>query len=275
MTNHIKRIRPLKCRSVWLSDIHLGYRGCKAEFLLDFLRTVECDYIYLVGDIFDIWYLKRKGFYWPQSHNNVIRTILGKAKHNTRVIYIPGNHDEMFREYNGLKFGNVEIHNKYIHTTVDGRKLLMMHGDEFDSAVRCNRLIGFVGDVAYDALLYINRYLNIFRRKLGFPYWSLASFVKSRVKNAMNAVEKFEAAVSHEAHRAKVDGLVCGHIHHAQMREIGDILYCNDGDWVENCTTMIEHRDGSLELLRWHESITSLATIPARTSSSVKQRKIA
>jgi UDP-2,3-diacylglucosamine pyrophosphatase LpxH len=260
----ITRISPLKCRTVWLSDIHLGYRGCKADFLLDFLKNVECDYIYLVGDIFDLWAMKQKGFYWPQSHNNVIRTILGKAKHGTKIIYIPGNHDEIFREYDGLKFGNVEIHNKYIHDTVDGRKLLMMHGDEFDSAVRCNRLISFIGDKGYDFLLYINRYLYAFRRMIGSPYWSFSSYIKSKVKNAMDAISKFEAAVAHEVKHSDVDGLICGHIHHAQIKEIDGVLYCNDGDWVENCTTIVEHQDGTLELLRWHEDVTSLAVHPPK-----------
>ncbi len=268
----ITRIPPLNCRTVWLSDIHLGYRGCKADFLLDFLRRVECDTIYLVGDIIDVWYLTRKGFYWPQSHNNVIRTILGKAKHNTKVIYIPGNHDEVFREYDGLNFGNVEIHNKYIHHTADGKKLLMMHGDEFDSAVHCNRLISFIGDKGYDFLLYINRYLYAFRRKMGFPYWSFASYIKSKVKNAMDAVSKFEAAVAHEAKHAQVDGLVCGHIHHAQIKDINGILYCNDGDWVENCTTMIEHHDGTLELLRWRENVTSLAVFPSANKLAAENK---
>lgn len=270
--NEITHIRPLNCRTVWLSDIHLGYRGCKAEFLLDFLRNVECETIYLVGDIIDIWYLKRKGFFWPQLHNDVIRTILGKAKHNTKVIYIPGNHDEMFREYNGLQFGNVEIYNQYIHYTADGRKLLMMHGDEFDGAVQYNRLISFIGDKAYDFLLYINRHLYVFRRKFGFPYWSFASYIKSKIKNAMDAIAKFETAVAHKAKQAQVDGLVCGHIHHAQIKEINDILYCNDGDWVENCTTLIEHHDGTLELLRWHESVTSLAIYPPKNNIKAENK---
>lgn len=269
--NDVTRIRPLNCRTVWLSDIHLGYRGCKADFLLDFLRHVECEYIFLVGDIIDVWYLKRKGLFWPQSHNNVIRTLLGKAKHNTKVIYIPGNHDEVLREYDGQVFGNVEIHNKYIHHTIDGRKLLMIHGDEFDNVVHCNRILSFIGDKSYDMLLYINRYLYSLRRKLGFPYWSFATYIKTKVKNAMDAIAKFERAVAHEAHRAGVDGLVCGHIHHAQLKEINDVLYCNDGDWVENCTTMVEHHDGTLELLRWREEITSIAVHPPKHRSVAKK----
>jgi len=272
--SNITRIHPLRCRTVWLSDIHLGFHGCKADSLLDFLKHVECDYIYLVGDIFDVWSLKQKGFYWPQSHNNVIRTILGKAKHNTKVIYIPGNHDDMFRDYDGMTFGNVEIHNKYIHDTVDGRKLLMLHGDEFDGAVQLSRLASFIGDKSYDISLYLNRYLQAFRRLMGFPYWSLSGYLKSKVQNAMDVISKFENAVANEAKNSDVDGVVCGHIHNAQLKEINGILYCNDGDWVENCTTMIEHYDGTLELLRWREKAITLAIHPPK-HNIVNEDKIA
>jgi UDP-2,3-diacylglucosamine pyrophosphatase LpxH len=254
----IHRLRPLRYRTIWLSDIHLGYRGCKAEFLLDFLRSTECENLYLVGDIIDVWSLKRRGLYWPQAHNNVIRTILGKAKHDTKVVYIPGNHDEIFRDYDGFVFGNVEIRNSYIHTTADGRRLLMMHGDEFDSVIRCSRWVGYLGDHAYDFLLYINRWFNLFRRKLGFPYWSISAFLKNKVKNAVNVISNFEHAVAHEAQRNDVDGLVCGHIHHAEINYINGVLYCNDGDWVESCTAMVEHHDGELEILHWSDKTHSL-----------------
>lgn len=275
--SNVTRINPVKCRSIWLSDIHLGYRGCKAEFLLDFLQNVECEYIYLVGDIFDVWSMKQKGFYWPQSHNNVIRTILGKAKHNTKVIYIPGNHDEIFREYDGQVFGNVEIHHKYIHETVDGRKLLMMHGDEFDSAVQLSRLASFIGDKGYDFLLYVNRYLHAFRRMMGRPYWSFSGYIKTRVQNAMEVISKFENAVAHEARHQDVDGLICGHIHYPQLKELNGVIYCNDGDWVENCTTMLEHHDGTLELLRWRENTESLSVMPPMDTrhNTIPKNKIA
>lgn len=274
-------VSPMKTgrfRSVWISDTHLGNRECKAEYLLDFLRNTECEYLYLVGDIIDVWSLKRYGFYWPQSHNNVIRTILGKAKHNTRVIYIPGNHDEVFREYDGMQFGNLEIHNICIHETADGRRLLMMHGDEVDSAIRCSRLLGYLGDRGYDLLLYVNRWLNLLRRKFGAPYWSIATYLKHKVKNAVNAISDFEHAVTHAARKYDVDGLVCGHIHHAEMRQIDDILYCNDGDWVENCTAMVEHMDGSLEILHWSEQVSSMKQAPANTCEDVTDesaRKVA
>ncbi|MGD8743650.1 MAG: UDP-2,3-diacylglucosamine diphosphatase [Granulosicoccaceae bacterium] len=251
-----------KYRSIWLSDIHLGNRGCKADFLLHFLHSVECENLFLVGDIIDMWSMRRKGFYWPQKHNNVVRSILGKSKNGTKVIYIPGNHDEDFREFDGTVFGNVEIHNRYIHVTADNKRLLMLHGDEFDSVIRCSKLVGYLGDTAYDFLLYINRWLNVFRRKLGFPYWSISAYLKHKVKNAVNVISKFEQAVAYEAKRSNVDGLVCGHIHHAEIRHIEGVLYCNDGDWVESCTAMVEHEDGKLEILHWSDEVRSVKEHP-------------
>ncbi|MDZ7662101.1 UDP-2,3-diacylglucosamine diphosphatase [Thiohalophilus sp.] len=260
--NSVHQLRPLRYRSVWLSDIHLGYRGCKAEYLIDFLDSVQCEYLFLVGDIFDLWYMRRKGLYWPQSHNDVMRKILGKAKHGTRVVYIPGNHDEDFRELDGMVFGNISIHNRYIHETADNKRLLILHGDEFDNAIRCSKLVGYLGEKSYDVLLYTNRCLNAFRRRLGFPYWSISTFLKSNVKNAVNVIHDFEQAVANEARRAGVDGLVCGHIHHAEIRQIGEVLYCNDGDWVENCTAMVEHRDGMLEILHWSDVVRPIKQHP-------------
>lgn len=248
--NAIKRLRPFRYRAIWLSDIHLGFKGCKAEYLLDFLSATESDYLYLVGDIIDVWSMKRSMF-WPQEHNNVIRTILGKAKNGTKVVYIPGNHDEMFRDYDGLVFGNVEIHTRFIHTTADGRCLLLLHGDEFDCAVRCGRLMAYLGDKAYSFLLTLNRAVNYVRRRRGFPYFSVAAYLKRKVKNAVTLISDFERAVAHEARKHNVDGLVYGHIHHAEIAKIGGVLYCNDGDWVESCTTLVENPDGSLQLLHW------------------------
>lgn len=261
MTN-ITQLHPLKCRTVWLSDMHLGSPGCKTEFLLDFLTKVECEYLYLVGDIIDISYMKKNGFYWPESHNNVIYEILNKAKKKTKVFYIPGNHDEVFRQYDGFKFGNVEIHNKCIHQTVDGRKLLMMHGDEFDSALNHSALVSFIGDKSNDLLLYVNRYLHAFHSKMGIPYWSYSAFIKRKVKGVVNLTSTIEAAVMDEVKKSEVDGIVCGHQHQAQIKEVNGVLYCNDGDWVESCTAMIEHYDGALELLQWREKVTSLAMHP-------------
>ena len=243
----------LRLRSVFISDVHLGFKGCRAEFLLDFLRRVECEQIYLVGDIIDLWSLQRT-FYWPQAHNDVIRTILGKAKHGTRVVYVPGNHDRAFRDHDGLTLGNVEIRLEAIHETADGRQFLVLHGDEFDSIVRASPLLESVGNHAYAAALRLNRYVNAVRQRLGYPYWSLAAFLKHKVKNAVKYIANFERALAVEARRRGVDGVICGHIHRAEITEIDGILYCNDGDWVESCTTLVEDFAGRLSLLRWTET---------------------
>ena len=243
----------LRLRSVFISDVHLGFKGCRAEFLLDFLRRVECEQIYLVGDIIDLWSLQRS-FYWPQAHNDVIRTILGKAKHGTRVVYVPGNHDRAFRDHDGLTLGNVEIRLEAIHETADGRRFLVLHGDEFDSIVRASPLLESVGNHAYAAALRLNRYVNAVRQRLGYPYWSLAAFLKHKVKNAVKYIANFERALAVEARRRGVDGVICGHIHRAEITEIDGILYCNDGDWVESCTTLVEDFAGRLSLLRWTET---------------------
>ena len=272
--SNTKSTRRLKCRSIWISDTHLGYRGCKTEFLLNFLQNVECEYIYLVGDIIDILHIEQKGLYWPQSHSDVIRTILAKAKNNTKVVYIPGNHDEILRQYHGTIFGNIEMKNECIHTTADGRKLLMMHGDEFDNIVIRNPVVSLIGDKSNNFLLYLNRYLYELHRKMGFPYKSYSAFIKSKVKNAVNVMAKFQTAIVEKAKHSNVDGIVCGHQHHAQIKEINGILYCNDGDWVENCTAMVEHHDGTLELLRWREEVTSLALHPPQYSD-VPEVKVA
>jgi UDP-2,3-diacylglucosamine pyrophosphatase LpxH len=243
----------LRLRSVFISDVHLGFKGCRAEFLLDFLRRVECEQIYLVGDIIDLWSLQRT-FYWPQAHNDVIRTILGKAKHGTRVVYVPGNHDRALRDHEGLTLGNVEICLEAIHETADGRRFLVLHGDEFDSIVRASPLLESVGNHAYAAALRLNRYVNAVRQRLGYRYWSLAAFLKHKVKNAVKYIANFERALAVEARRRGVDGVICGHIHRAEITEIDGILYCNDGDWVESCTTLVEDFAGRLSLLRWTET---------------------
>ena len=242
----------IRLRTVFLSDTHLGFKGCRAEFLLDFLRRVECEQIYLVGDIIDVWSLTRS-FYWPQAHNDVIRTILGKAKHGTQVVYVPGNHDRPFRDHDGLVLGNVEIRRQAVHCTADGRWLLVLHGDEFDSIVRASPLLESVGSQAYAIALTLNRWLNTLRRSLGYPYWSLSAFLKDRVKNAVKYVANFERAIAAEARRRGLDGVVCGHIHRAEIRDIDGITYCNDGDWVESCTALVEDFQGRLSLLRWTE----------------------
>lgn len=262
-----------KFRSVWISDIHLGTRGCNAELLLDFLRAIECDTLYLVGDIVDGWRL-RKGWYWPDSHNEVVRRILKLAHRGTRVVLIAGNHDEMLRPYAGMSFGGVEIALDAIHTTADGRRLLITHGDEFDSVVLYARWLAFLGDQAYTLLLRLNVVLNRIRRRLDLPYWSLSSYLKKRVKNAVQFIGAFEEAVAHAARDRQVDGVVCGHIHSAEIRQIGDITYHNDGDWVESCTALVEDRAGTISILDWaEESRREAATRRERPASTTPTQK--
>lgn len=248
----LSQLSPKRYRAVWISDVHLGFRGCSADFLLDFLRSTECEYLYLVGDIIDMWAMKKRP-YWPQAHNNVIRCILGKAKHETRVVYVPGNHDELIRDYEGMSFGNVLISSEVVHTRADGKRLLVLHGDQFDAVVKCSKALALIGSKVYDWLLRANHLVNWTRRKLGFPYWSLAAFLKHKVKNAVQYIGNFEQAVAYEAERQGVDGVVCGHIHRAEITLIGDVIYCNCGDWVESCTALVEHFDGSMELLHWSD----------------------
>lgn len=246
----VTSMRPNHYRAIFISDVHLGFRGCQAEYLLDFLRSTTCSYLYLVGDIVDVWNMKR-GIYWPQAHNNVVRSILGKAKHDTKVIYVPGNHDEVFRDHEGLVFGNVMVKLDDVHTTADGRRLLILHGDEFDSVVKCAGYLAVLGNYAYDWLLALNRHFNSLRRYLGLRYWSLAAYLKHKVKNAVNYISGFEEAVTREVNKRKVDGLVCGHIHHATIKKINRLDYLNCGDWVESCTALVEHFDGTIELINW------------------------
>ncbi len=240
----------LRYRAVWVSDIHLGSRGCQAEKFLDFIRHIQCDYLYLVGDIVDFWQL-RKRWYWPQEHNDVVQKILRCARKGTSVFYIPGNHDEAVRSYCGLTFGGVLLTNEAIHTTLKGQRLLIVHGDQFDAFIRCAKWLAKLGDSAYTLLLQINAAFNFVRRKLGFSYWSLSAYVKHKVKNAMEHISAFETVVAEAARRHGVDGVVCGHIHQTDMRMIGKVLYCNDGDWVESCTAMVEDLQGRLHIIDW------------------------
>ncbi len=237
-------------RSVFISDVHLGTRGCQAELLLDFIRSMDCEQLYLVGDIIDGWKLKG-GWHWPQAHNDVVQKVLRMARKGTAVIYVPGNHDEVARDYCGVHFGGVVIARDAIHTTVDGRTFLVTHGDEFDGVVQHAKWLAFLGDWSYRTILMLNTLFNLARRKMGFGYWSLSAFLKGKVKNALQFIENFEGAVADEARRRGVDGVICGHIHKAEMRDIDGITYINDGDWVESCTALVEHMDGRLELLEW------------------------
>ncbi|MCR5864453.1 MAG: UDP-2,3-diacylglucosamine diphosphatase [Aquincola tertiaricarbonis] len=238
----------MQLRTVWISDLHLGTPGCQAAALLDFLRDVECETLYLVGDIIDGWQLRRS-WYWPQSHNDVVQKILRKARKGTRVVFVPGNHDEFARRYLSVNFGGVEVLEDCMHRTADGRTLWITHGDLFDGVVQCARWLALVGDVAYEFTLKVNRWFNSARARLGLPYWSLSRYLKLKVKRAVSYVGDFESAVAREAQRRGADGVVCGHIHHAEMRMIDGVLYCNDGDWVESLTALVEHADGRLEIL--------------------------
>lgn len=242
--------KTIQCRTIWLSDIHLGTRDCKADLLLDFLRKYDAEKIYLVGDIIDGWSLRRK-WYWPASHSTVVQKFLRKSRKGARVIFIPGNHDEFLRSYIDLEAGDIKLLREDIHITADGKKLLVMHGDEFDSVIAYARWLTHMGDYTYMQLLKINRWLNHMRQKMGLSYWSLSAKVKQKVKQAVQIISDFEYYLADIAKRRQVDGVVCGHIHHAEIKKVGSILYCNDGDWVESCTALVEWFDGRLEIIYW------------------------
>ncbi|WP_084186802.1 UDP-2,3-diacylglucosamine diphosphatase [Andreprevotia chitinilytica] len=257
---------PLKFRSIWISDVHLGTSGCQAKYLLDFLKHADCDYLYLVGDIIDGWALKRN-WYWNQSHNDVIQKVLRKARKGTHVTYIPGNHDEGARQFLGLMFGDITIEDEVIHTTADGRRFLVLHGDKFDGVVQCAKWLAIVGDRLYGFTLKLNQWFNRARARMGLGYWSLSQYLKHKVKTAVSFVGKFEEAVAAEAKLLGLDGVICGHIHKAEMREINGILYCNDGDWVESLTALVETATGELKIVTWQKFYAEQAAqIPAWTS---------
>ena len=239
-----------KLRTVWVSDIHLGTPGCQARALLDFLKAVECETLFLVGDIIDGWQLKRS-WYWPQAHNDVVQKLLRRACKGTRVIFVPGNHDEFARRYVEHNFGGVEVADEWIHQTADGRRLWVTHGDLFDGVIQCAKWLAYVGDSLYEFTLKLNRAFNSLRARLGLPYWSLSKYLKLKVKRAVSFISDFEVAVAREARKRGVHGVVCGHIHHAELRDIDGILYANDGDWVESLTALVEHPDGRLEIIDW------------------------
>ena len=258
-------------RSVFISDLHLGTRGCRVDFLVDFLSHTTCDHLYLVGDIIDGWRL-RKSWYWNEAHDEVLRLILRLARNGTEVTYIPGNHDELFRNWLplGLEIAGIKLRRDTVHQTADGRRLLVIHGDEFDSVVRYAKFLALLGDGAYTAALAFNRWFNAIRRRLGYPYWSLSAWLKRQVKEAVKAIDRFEGALSDEARRRGLDGVVCGHIHHAEMRQVNGVLYINDGDWVESCTALVEHGDGRLELIDW-AALRRLSFATPRTDLRVPQ----
>jgi UDP-2,3-diacylglucosamine pyrophosphatase LpxH len=237
-------------RTIFISDTHLGTRGCKAEALADFLAHNDCATLFLVGDIVDGWQLKRR-WYWTPAQDQVVAQILRKVDAGTRVIFVPGNHDEFAREYAGRLFAGIEIIQEAIHETADGKRLWVLHGDRFDGVIACAKWLAHLGDWAYGMALRGNDVLSAIRRQFGMPYWSLSAWLKHKVKNAVEYISRFEEIVAHEAQKRGVDGVVCGHIHHAEIRNIGDVLYLNDGDWVESCSALVEDARGTLEILRW------------------------
>ncbi len=241
---------PLSFRTIWISDTHLGTPGARVDELLHFLKHTQSETLYLVGDIIDGWQLKKR-FFWPQKHNDVIQKILRKARNGTKVIYIPGNHDEAAREYIDYSFGEVEIHMDYIHHTSTGEKLWVVHGDLFDNVIKHARWLAYLGDFAYVSLLRANRLINTIRQLLKLPYWSFSQYLKHKVKSAVSFISAFETAMVTETRRRDCDGVVCGHIHKPEIREIDGIRYYNDGDWVESVTAMVEHHDGSIEIINW------------------------
>lgn len=270
-TFSIRRSHTIECRTVFVSDVHLGTRSCQARAFLDFLKHVEAEHIYLVGDIVDFWKLQR-GLHWPQEHNDVIQKLLRKSRKGARITLIPGNHDAGLREYAGLTFGGVEVKRQAIHRTARGRAYLVTHGDEFDVVIRTAKWLAFLGDAGYELALWSNRPLNSLRRHLGLGYWSLSAFLKYNVKRAVAFIGAFEAAVAADAERHGTDGIICGHIHHAADRMIDGVHYLNCGDWVESCTAIIERHDGGLETVHWPVEPHGVPSVRSRTGGVMTAR---
>jgi UDP-2,3-diacylglucosamine pyrophosphatase LpxH len=260
-----------KYKTIWISDIHLGTAGCKADLLLDFLKHTDSEKLYLVGDIIDGWALQRN-WYWPQEHNDVVQKILRKARKGTEVLFIPGNHDAFARNYVDQNFGDIIVSREIIHQMQDGRSFLVLHGDEFDVIVKYAKWLALLGDWAYGLCLQLNDFVNRIRQGLGYPYWSLSAYLKLKVKNAVQFIADFENALADVARKKGADGVICGHIHHAEIRDIDGITYCNDGDWVESCSALVEHFDGQLEIIHWvtpySETNSSEGNLRCDTSSS-------
>lgn len=241
---------PRRFRTIFFSDIHLGSKPAKAEYLIDFLRYHDAETIYLVGDIVDGWRLKRS-WHWPQAHNDVVQKLLRKARKGAKVVYIAGNHDEFLRPFQGVHFGGIVVADRTVHKAADGRRFLVIHGDQFDTIVHNVRWLAYLGDKAYDAAIVVNRVIGAFRRLFGRPYWSFSSWAKVKVKKAVKFISSFQDILVQEAARAEVDGVICGHIHHAAIEEIKGIQYMNTGDWVESCTALTEDFDGNFEIITW------------------------
>jgi UDP-2,3-diacylglucosamine pyrophosphatase LpxH len=257
-----------RLRSIFISDLHLGTQGCQARALLSFLKANPSDNLYLVGDIIDGWQLRRR-WYWPQEHNDVVQKILRRVRKGCRVVFVPGNHDEFVRHFVDHHFGGVEVVSEAVHTTADGRRLWVVHGDLYDGVIQYAKWLAYLGDTLYEFTLRLNRHFNSLRARLGLPYWSLSQYLKHRVKGAVNFISSFEEALAAEARKRGLDGVVCGHIHRAEMRVIDGILYCNDGDWVESLTALVEHQDGRLEILHWPDE-----RLPAQQTATSVDRNL-
>lgn len=244
-------------RSIFLSDIHLGTRACQAERLIEFLRSYAAENVFLVGDIVDFWAMRRN-IVWTPAQNTFVQKILRRARRGERVVFIPGNHDEALRDYLGIAFGDIEIVGEHVHELADGRRFLLLHGDEFDQITCHHRWIAVLGDVMYDFLVRLNATLSFIRRRFGMHcYWSLAGYAKRRVKKALQFIFDFEDAAMHAARQRGLDGIICGHIHSAAIRQVNGVSYVNCGDWVDSCTAIVEHFDGRLELIAWGSAVSS------------------
>jgi UDP-2,3-diacylglucosamine pyrophosphatase LpxH len=253
-------------RTIWISDLHIGSTQCQADALLDFLKHNDSDKLYLVGDIIDFWALSKK-MYWPRDHNTVIQKILRKARHGTQIIYVPGNHDENVRDYHDFVFGDIIVKNSDIHTTANGKRFLIVHGDEYDTIAKHHKWVAKLGSLGYDWLIELNRYIRFVRRLLGVQsQFSLAAFVKYKVKNVVQFISDYEESIVHSLRNEGVDGVICGHIHHAEIKPIEDFLYVNTGDFVESCTAIVELQDGTLELIRWLDQEAAEVVPPAAIS---------
>jgi UDP-2,3-diacylglucosamine pyrophosphatase LpxH len=256
----------MRVRSIFLSDIHLGTRGCQADCLLDFLREHDSEHLFLVGDIIDFWSMKRS-IQWTSTQNTVVQKVLRRARHGEKVIFIPGNHDEVLREYDKTLFGDILIANEWVHVTADGRRFLLVHGDAFDQVTRHHRWVAMLGDVAYDFLVRVNAFISLIRRSLRISgYWSLAGYAKRRIKTAVNFIFDFEDSVIRAVHDRGLDGVICGHIHSAAIKQVDGLIYVNCGDWVDSCTAIVEHVDGRLELIEWGITVAPSGSLNAPDS---------
>jgi len=258
-----------RVRSIFLSDVHLGTSACQAGALLEFLKAYDSEYLFLVGDIVDFWAIHRRGVYWSTEQNTVVQKILKRARHEVKVVFVPGNHDEALREHVGTSFGNIRVERDYVHVAADGRRYLLIHGDEFDQVTKYHRWLAILGDQAYDLVVRLNRWLSWARRTLKVPgYWSLSGYAKKKVKKAVSFIYDFEDSVLRHARELNVDGVICGHIHSAVIRDQGGIAYVNCGDWVESCTAIVEHESGTMELVRWDGESENVVPFPAAAAAA-------